>query len=80
MISNKMCFVLHCFYDSMFFDGFSSAAGTLLLSKFVAQEVYDDHINESHGDPGAASTGEENFKCFGTECVSAPQLYLFLVQ
>ena len=51
----------------MFFDGFSSAAGTLLLSKFVAQEVYDEHIDENHEDPGAEGS---NFKCFGAECVS----------
>lgn len=59
----------------MFFDGFSSAAGTLLLSKFVAQEVYDEHIDESHGDPGAEGS---NFKCFGAECVSVACFASFL--
>ena len=57
----------HVGANYMFFDGFSSAAGTLLLSKFVAQEVYDEHITENHGDEGAAD-GEENFQCIGRGC------------
>jgi hypothetical protein len=43
----------------MFFDGFTSAAGTLLLSKFVAQDVYEDHINANSPDP---------YTCIGTGC------------
>lgn len=48
----------------MFYDGFSSAMGTLLLSKFVAQTVYDEHIIKSHGD----AVDEENFQCYGKGC------------
>lgn len=42
----------------MFFDGFSCAAGTLLLSKFVAQEVYESHIPE----------GGDGVTCYGVGC------------
>jgi hypothetical protein len=34
----------HMAANYMFFDGFTSAGGTLLLSKVVAQEVYERHI------------------------------------
>lgn len=54
----------HVGANYMFFDGFSSAFGTLLLSKFVAQEVYDEHIS---GDPETAAATDD-FKCFGVEC------------
>lgn len=43
----------------MFFDGFTSAAGTLLLTKLLAQEVYEAHI-----DPHADDTNT----CVGTGC------------
>ena len=46
----------------MFFDGFTSAAGSLLLAKFVAQEVYEDHIDKKD-DP-------DNTTCLGTGCFS----------
>mmetsp|Transcript_11577 Transcript_11577/g.24694 ORF Transcript_11577/g.24694 Transcript_11577/m.24694 type:complete len:810 (+) Transcript_11577:551-2980(+) len=70
LITGEVFGTRHVGANYMFFDGFSSAAGTLLLSKFVAQEVYDEHIVESHGDPGAApaSTEEGSYKCFGTGC------------
>ena len=42
----------------MFFDGFTCAAGTLFLSKLVAQAVYVKHIDEDI-DPN---------NCYGTEC------------
>lgn len=44
----------------MFFDGFTSAAGSVLLSKFVAQEVYEDHIDRKD-DP-------HNVTCLGSGC------------
>jgi hypothetical protein len=46
----------------MFFDGLSSAVGTLLITKFIAQEVYDGHIAKS--DPVA----EPNSTCIGSAC------------
>lgn len=41
----------------MFFDGLSSALGTLLLSKFVTQEVYERHLPD-----------EQQRTCYGQDC------------
>jgi hypothetical protein len=63
----------HVGANYMWFDGMSSAVGTVLLSKFVAQEVYNEHISgNDHGDSGVAPTtatsDEGNFKCIGLGC------------
>uniref|UniRef100_A0A7S3KZU3 Nodulin-like domain-containing protein n=1 Tax=Amphora coffeiformis TaxID=265554 RepID=A0A7S3KZU3_9STRA len=50
----------HVGANYLFYDGFSSAAGTLLLSKFIAQDVYEHHI-----DP---ATSPDAFTCLGTDC------------
>lgn len=60
----------------MFFDGFSSAMGTLLLSKFVAQTFYDEHIVKSHGD---SLDGGINFQCFGKECFQMSHVVVCLL-
>ena len=60
----------------MFFDGGSSAMGTLLLSKFVAQTVYDQHIMvNGKGD----SIEEENFQCYGKGCFQMSHVIVFLL-
>lgn len=41
----------------LFFDGFTSAIGTLCLSNFLASYVYESHIES-----------EENTTCFGKGC------------
>jgi hypothetical protein len=46
----------------MFYDGFTSAAGTFLLSKIVAQEVYESHIDSHHAEGGDGVT------CYGQQC------------
>jgi len=46
----------------MFYDGFTSAAGSVLLAKFVAQEVYEQHI-DTKDDPN-------NTTCIGPGCFS----------
>ena len=46
----------HVAANYMFFDGFTSAGGTLLLSKFVAQEVYERHIRASFVPPTDVDT------------------------
>jgi len=51
----------------MFYDGFSSAAGTLLLSKFVAQTVYESHIDHS-------DENSDGVTCYGQDCFRASQL------
>jgi len=82
LITGEVFGTRHVGANYMFFDGFSSAAGTLLLSKFVAQEVYDEHIVESHSDPGATSspsTEEGNFKCLGPGCFRMSHLIISLL-
>lgn len=44
----------------MFFDGFTSAAGSFLLSKLVAQDVYEDHIDRREN--------PNNKTCLGSAC------------
>ena len=44
----------------MFFDGLSSAMGTLLLSKYLTQEVYERHTS--------LVDGEESRTCYGQSC------------
>jgi MFS family permease len=61
----------HVGANYMFFDGVSSAAGTLFLSKFVAQEVYERHIRPvTTADDGNGSTVHSGdlFTCYGPEC------------
>lgn len=59
LVTGEVFGTRHVGANYMFFDGFTSAAGTLLLSKFVAQEVYEAHINSKSPDP---------FTCIGTGC------------
>ena len=59
----------------MFFDGFCSAAGTVLLSKGVAQYVYESHIdfnndNNEHDNPSS---------CYGLECFRATHQVIALL-
>lgn len=44
----------------LIYDGCTSAAGTLLLSKFVAQDVYESHI----------TPGGDGVTCYGLGCFS----------
>lgn len=45
-----------------FYDGVTSAIGTLLLSKFVAQEVYESHIVKHNDDDGLTCYGDACFE------------------
>jgi hypothetical protein len=51
----------HVAANYMFYDGFTSAAGTLLLTKIVAQAVYEGHIDDSAED-------SDGVTCYGTGC------------
>jgi MFS family permease len=51
----------------MFYDGFTSAIGTVLISKFITQEVYENHI-----DPDDQEMG--NFACYGSGCFQASHI------
>jgi MFS family permease len=52
----------HVAANYMFYDGCASAAGAFLLSKVVAQQVYDSHIDPHDSDADDLAT------CFGQEC------------
>ena len=67
----------------MFFDGFTSAAGTLLITKGVAQDVYerhmaDQHHHQQHNNSSSSSSsiitgqqssgGADAYTCLGTGC------------
>mmetsp|Transcript_2404 Transcript_2404/g.6467 ORF Transcript_2404/g.6467 Transcript_2404/m.6467 type:complete len:279 (-) Transcript_2404:112-948(-) len=53
----------HVGANYMFYDGFTSAAGTFVLSKMVAQRVYEEHIVDDDGSDGGGVT-----TCLGKEC------------
>ena len=57
----------HVGANYMFYDGFSSAIGTLFLSKFVAQTVYERHIDHVDGN-------SDNLTCYGQDCFRASHL------
>jgi hypothetical protein len=57
----------HVGANYLFYDGFSSAMGTLLLSKFVAQTVYDSHIDHSN-------ENSDEVTCYGQDCFRASHL------
>ncbi|KAL3929743.1 MAG: hypothetical protein SGBAC_012077 [Bacillariaceae sp.] len=62
----------HVGANYLFFDGFASAGGTLLLSKFVAQIVYERHAeaDDSSGDNGG------NEVCYGQACFETTHLVI----
>ncbi|GAX20027.1 hypothetical protein FisN_1Lh492 [Fistulifera solaris] len=51
----------------MFFDGFTSATGTLLLSQVVAQRVYEKHID---------AKSEDTTTCIGMACFRQTHLII----
>jgi MFS family permease len=55
----------------MFYDGFSSAMGTLLLSKMIAQDVYEHHIDKA--------TAHDAFTCIGTDCFRSTHYIIALL-
>ena len=66
----------------MFFDGFTSAAGTFVLSKIVAQDVYQAHIlppnhhddNDDSDDHNSSNDDENDAMCYGTACYRTTHL------
>lgn len=56
----------HVGANYMFYDGFVSAAGTFLLAKVVAQQVYESHI-DPHSSNGGGS-GSDGVTCYGQKC------------
>ena len=60
----------------MFFDGFCSAAGTVLLSKGVAQYVYESHIDFNNDNN---EEGDNPSSCYGLECFRATHQVIALL-
>lgn len=60
LVTGEVFGTKHVGANYLFFDGFSSAAGTYFLSKVVAQKVYEEHI-----DP---STAPDPNTCIGLDC------------
>jgi hypothetical protein len=61
----------HVGANYMFYDGVTSAAGTFLLSKVVAQKVYEEHI-----DPHSS---EGNTTCIGEACFRQTHVFVVIV-
>jgi hypothetical protein len=59
LISAEVFGVAGAGQNYMFYDGVSSAGGTLIITKFIAQAVYD-----SHTDPN----GADSKTCIGMDC------------
>lgn len=56
----------------MFFDGFTSAAGTFLLSKMVAQRVYEGHIDPRNGN-------NDGVTCYGQRCFQQTHIIIVVL-
>lgn len=51
----------HLGANYMFFDGFDSAVGTLIISNCIAETVYDMHIQKAQG-------SDDDTTCYGDAC------------
>jgi hypothetical protein len=64
----------HVAANYMFYDGFTSAAGTFLLSKVVAQEVYESHIDSHYSD-----NDNDGVTCYGQKCFQQTHIVIALL-
>jgi hypothetical protein len=67
LITGEVFGTAHLAANYLFYDGFSSAMGTLLLSKFVAQTVYEAHIDHS-------DEYSDGLTCYGQDCFQVSQM------
>eukprot|EP00980_Cylindrotheca_fusiformis_P013540 scaffold3450_cov114-Cylindrotheca_fusiformis.AAC.45 len=65
LIVGELFGTAHVGANYLFFDGFTSAGGTFLLSKIVAQDVYEAHIVSDDKSGGASS---DSARCIGQQC------------
>jgi len=63
----------HVAANYLFYDGFSSAGGTLLLSKVVAQSVYERHAEHDSNDDGGTEV------CYGQACFETTHLVISIL-
>jgi Nodulin-like len=59
LVTGELFGTAHVGANYMFYDGFSSAIGTLILSKLVAGELYEHHIDRASGN---------KYTCYGPNC------------
>lgn len=65
LISGEVFGTANAGANYMFYDGVSSAGGTLLLTKFIAQEVYESHTD---------SSGPDRNTCVGMKCFQSTHM------
>jgi hypothetical protein len=76
LIVGELFGTAHVGANYLFFDGFASAAGTFLLSKVVAQEVYETHI-EPHEEYSSASS--DSATCYGQKCFELTHIVIAIL-
>ncbi len=64
----------HVGANYMFYDGFTSAVGTFILSKLVAQKIYEEHIGTKD-----APEESDGVTCYGVECFQQTHLVIVLL-
>lgn len=64
----------HVGANYMFYDGFTSATGTFILSKVVAQKIYEENI-----DPQGNGSGEsDGLTCYGKKCFQQTHIVIVI--
>lgn len=75
----------HVAANYMFYDGVTSAGGTFLLSKIVAQRVYENHIVHQDETSETANLLDSSFgnsdevTCYGQECFQTTHVIISLL-
>jgi hypothetical protein len=64
----------HVAANYMFYDGFTSAGGTFLLSKIVAQKVYENHIDSHYSEKD-----NDGVTCYGQKCFQTTHTVIVLL-
>jgi len=64
----------HVAANYMFYDGVTSAGGTFLLSKIVAQRVYESHIDQHYSDNDDSSA--RGVTCYGLQCFQTTHIVI----
>ncbi|GKY93808.1 hypothetical protein MPSEU_000348000 [Mayamaea pseudoterrestris] len=70
LVSGEVFGTANAAANYMFYDGFTSAMGTLLLTKGLSQHVYEDHIDPASIDPDT---------CYGKDCFQLTHVVIALL-
>jgi hypothetical protein len=65
----------------MFYDGFTSAIGTLAISKFLASAVYESHVGVGSGSSsnGMMDDNANNIACYGRACFGTSHVIIVVL-